>query len=125
MQLKQGINDMNDAAASPLPGTRAANPLLDFSDLPRFGDFTPDAITPAVEVLLADARAAIALCLIYSGLMSTCSLNDACAMLALCARLVRHVRVTPGRRARLPRRVFDVGSMVARCSRGALSMRAR
>ena len=51
---------MNDAAASPLPGTRAANPLLDFSDLPRFGDFTPDAITPAVEVLLADARAAIA-----------------------------------------------------------------
>ena len=51
---------MNDTAARPLPETRAANPLLDFSDLPRFDDFTPEAITPAVQALLDEARAAIA-----------------------------------------------------------------
>ncbi|AXE34691.1 M3 family metallopeptidase [Chromobacterium phragmitis] len=35
------------------------NPLLDFSDLPRFDAIQPEHITPALDVLLADARAAI------------------------------------------------------------------
>ncbi len=36
------------------------NPLLDFSDLPRFADFKPTDIDPALDTLLADARAALA-----------------------------------------------------------------
>jgi oligopeptidase A len=32
------------------------NPLLDFSDLPRFADFKPELVTPAVDELLAHAR---------------------------------------------------------------------
>jgi oligopeptidase A len=36
------------------------NPLLDFSGLPRFADFTPALVTPAVEGLLAENRALIA-----------------------------------------------------------------
>ena len=36
-----------------------ANPLLDFSDLPRFGDIKPEHVTPALDVLLADAKAAV------------------------------------------------------------------
>ncbi|MEW9580066.1 M3 family metallopeptidase [Paraburkholderia sp. DGU8] len=35
------------------------NPLLDFSDLPRFGDIRPEHVTPALDVLLADAAAAV------------------------------------------------------------------
>ncbi|GHD74981.1 M3 family metallopeptidase [Vogesella fluminis] len=35
------------------------NPLLDFSDLPRFAAIKPEHITPALDVLLANARAAI------------------------------------------------------------------
>ncbi|MFM0337565.1 M3 family metallopeptidase [Paraburkholderia fungorum] len=35
------------------------NPLLDFSDLPRFGEIRPEHITPALDVLLADASAAV------------------------------------------------------------------
>ncbi|MGH8781100.1 M3 family metallopeptidase [Paraburkholderia sp.] len=35
------------------------NPLLDFSDLPRFGDIRPEHVTPALDVLLADASAAV------------------------------------------------------------------
>ncbi|POZ60771.1 M3 family metallopeptidase [Chromobacterium alticapitis] len=35
------------------------NPLLDFSDLPRFDAIQPEHITPALDALLADARAAI------------------------------------------------------------------
>ncbi|MGQ0525630.1 MAG: M3 family metallopeptidase [Betaproteobacteria bacterium] len=35
------------------------NPLLDFSGLPRFDDFKPEYITPAVEQLLAENRALI------------------------------------------------------------------
>ncbi|MEI7446378.1 MAG: M3 family metallopeptidase [Burkholderiales bacterium] len=38
----------------------AANPLLDFSGLPRFGAFAPAQVTPALDALLADARAALA-----------------------------------------------------------------
>ncbi|HEU4353787.1 MAG TPA: M3 family metallopeptidase [Burkholderiales bacterium] len=33
------------------------NPLLDFSGLPRFADLKPEQVTPAVDQLLADARA--------------------------------------------------------------------
>ena len=33
------------------------NPLLDFSGLPRFADFTPDQVAPAMEQLLAEGRA--------------------------------------------------------------------
>ncbi|KMZ11089.1 Oligopeptidase A, partial [Candidatus Burkholderia humilis] len=39
--------------------TNAANPLLDFSDLPRFGDIKPEHVTPALDVLLADSKAAV------------------------------------------------------------------
>jgi len=35
------------------------NPLLDFSGLPRFADFTPAFVTPAVEGLLTENRALI------------------------------------------------------------------
>jgi oligopeptidase A len=37
-----------------------ANPLLDFSGLPRFDLIFPDHITPAVDTLLADVRATVA-----------------------------------------------------------------
>ncbi len=35
------------------------NPLLDFSGLPRFADFKPDWVEPAIDTLLAEARAAL------------------------------------------------------------------
>ncbi|WP_321841681.1 M3 family metallopeptidase [Paraburkholderia bannensis] len=35
------------------------NPLLDFSALPRFGEIRPEHVTPALDVLLADASAAV------------------------------------------------------------------
>jgi oligopeptidase A len=35
------------------------NPLLDFSDLPRFADFKPQYVTPAIEQLLAENRVLI------------------------------------------------------------------
>jgi len=34
----------------------AANPLLDFSHLPRFDQIMPEHVTPAIDRLLADAR---------------------------------------------------------------------
>lgn len=37
-----------------------ANPLLDFSGLPRFDEIRPEHISPALDVLLADAEAAVA-----------------------------------------------------------------
>ncbi|HEV3241188.1 MAG TPA: M3 family metallopeptidase [Casimicrobiaceae bacterium] len=37
----------------------ASNPLLDFSGLPRFGEIAPEHVGPAVDALLADARARI------------------------------------------------------------------
>ncbi|OWY37689.1 oligopeptidase A [Xenophilus sp. AP218F] len=36
------------------------NPLLDFSGLPRFAEIRPEHITPAIDQLLAEARAAVA-----------------------------------------------------------------
>ena len=36
------------------------NPLLDFSGLPRFADIKPELVTPAIEALLAECRAAVA-----------------------------------------------------------------
>ena len=35
------------------------NPLLDFSDLPRFGEIKPEHVTPALDELLAAAKAAV------------------------------------------------------------------
>ena len=35
------------------------NPLLDFSGLPRFGDFKPEHVSPAIETLLAENRALV------------------------------------------------------------------
>src|SRR5574340_1109104 len=35
------------------------NPLLDFSGLPRFAEFKPDYVTPAVDRLLSECRAAV------------------------------------------------------------------
>jgi len=39
--------------------TTAENPLLDFSGLPRFADFKPAFVTPAVDQLLAENRALV------------------------------------------------------------------
>jgi oligopeptidase A len=39
--------------------TTAQNPLLDFSDLPRFDVIQPEHVKPAIESLLADGRALI------------------------------------------------------------------
>ena len=39
--------------------THAQNPLLDFSDLPRFDLIQPEHVKPAIESLLADGRALI------------------------------------------------------------------
>jgi oligopeptidase A len=39
--------------------TENANPLLDFSGLPRFAEITPAHVAPAVDQLLAEARAAM------------------------------------------------------------------
>ncbi|MBL8311895.1 MAG: M3 family metallopeptidase [Burkholderiales bacterium] len=36
------------------------NPLLDFSALPRFADIKPEHVAPAIDQLIADARAAVA-----------------------------------------------------------------
>ena len=38
----------------------AGNPLLDFTDLPRFDQIQPGDVTPAVDALLADARDSVA-----------------------------------------------------------------
>ena len=38
---------------------KGINPLLDFSGLPRFAEFKPEYVTPAIDQLLADARAAV------------------------------------------------------------------
>jgi oligopeptidase A len=35
------------------------NPLLDFNDLPLFDRIRPEHVAPAVDVLLADAEAAL------------------------------------------------------------------
>src|SRR5260370_35666127 len=35
------------------------NPLLDFSDLPRFGEIRPAHVSPALDVLLDVAQAAV------------------------------------------------------------------
>jgi oligopeptidase A len=55
---------MSDARTRPTdmtdtPRTAAANPLLDFSDLPRFAAFEPALVTPALDVALAEARTAV------------------------------------------------------------------
>src|SRR5262245_58468455 len=36
------------------------NPLLDFSGLPRFAELRPEHVSPAIDQLLAEGRAAIA-----------------------------------------------------------------
>ena len=40
--------------------SNSPNPLLDFSDLPRFDAFDPALVSPALDVLLADAHDALA-----------------------------------------------------------------
>ena len=52
----------NTPESSSPSGTRAGadNPLLDFSGLPRFPEIQPAHITPALDVLLAQAEAAVA-----------------------------------------------------------------
>ena len=52
----------NTPESSSPSGTPASadNPLLDFSGLPRFPDIQPAHITPALDVLLAQAEAAVA-----------------------------------------------------------------
>jgi oligopeptidase A len=42
-----------------MPHTAANNPLLDFSDLPRFASIRPEHVTPALDVLLDAANDAI------------------------------------------------------------------
>ncbi|MDH4324711.1 MAG: oligopeptidase A, partial [Betaproteobacteria bacterium] len=36
------------------------NPLLEFSGLPRYADIRPGHVAPAIDLLLAEARAAVA-----------------------------------------------------------------
>ena len=36
-----------------------ANPLLDFSGLPRFAELKPEHVSPAVELLLAESRSTV------------------------------------------------------------------
>jgi oligopeptidase A len=43
-------------------GPYPMNPLLDFSGLPRFSDFKPEFVTPAVDRLLEENRALVAGC---------------------------------------------------------------
>jgi oligopeptidase A len=45
--------------SKPVTAADPANPLLDFSDLPRFADIKPEHVTPALDVLLAEAQAAV------------------------------------------------------------------
>jgi oligopeptidase A len=42
------------------PEVKGQNPLLDFSGLPRFAEIKPEHVTPAVDQLLADGRATVA-----------------------------------------------------------------
>lgn len=39
--------------------TNQTNPLLDFNDLPRFDDITPDHVSPAIDTLLVECRAVV------------------------------------------------------------------
>jgi oligopeptidase A len=57
--MKDERPNMQSPAAD-APTARTDNPLLDFSGLPRFADFSPELIGPAVDVLLAEARATLA-----------------------------------------------------------------
>ncbi|KMQ79336.1 Oligopeptidase A [Candidatus Burkholderia pumila] len=50
---------MSDTTTANMSATSATNPLLDFSGLPRFGEIKPEHVTPALDVLLADAKAAV------------------------------------------------------------------
>jgi len=52
--MSQAPNQANDAVI------RQSNPLLDFSDLPQFAAIRPEHVTPALDLLLADASAAVA-----------------------------------------------------------------
>ena len=47
------------AAAATIAAAAATNPLLDQRDLPRFSDFAPDQVAPAVRELIDGARAAL------------------------------------------------------------------
>ena len=52
---------MQTLNSTPNPATNpTANPLLDFSDLPRFADVLPEQVGPAVTQLIEQARAAVA-----------------------------------------------------------------
>ncbi|WP_302172166.1 M3 family metallopeptidase [uncultured Hydrogenophaga sp.] len=51
---------MNDRTTLPADSsTRPSNPLLDFADLPLFDAIRPEHVAPAMEVLLAEAGAAL------------------------------------------------------------------
>jgi oligopeptidase A len=50
--------DIDAPDGNPVAGQ--GNPLLDFSGLPRFADFDPALVTPAIDALLEQARAAVA-----------------------------------------------------------------
>ncbi len=51
---------MSDTLSTAATAAPVANPLLNFSDLPRFAEIHPEHVTPALDVLLADAAAAVA-----------------------------------------------------------------
>jgi oligopeptidase A len=50
------MSDTQSTAATAAP---VGNPLLNFSDLPRFAEIRPEHVTAALDVLLADAAAAV------------------------------------------------------------------
>lgn len=49
----------SDSSRSTDKRVQDGNPLLDFSGLPRFGEIRPEHITPALDILLDQAQAAI------------------------------------------------------------------
>ncbi|MFT4104085.1 MAG: M3 family metallopeptidase, partial [Burkholderiaceae bacterium] len=51
---------LSSSPSSSTPHPVADNPLLDFSGLPRFADFDPAQVGPALDALLAEGEAAVA-----------------------------------------------------------------
>ncbi|MGN6650979.1 M3 family metallopeptidase [Trinickia sp.] len=52
-------SNTSDSSLSADKRNRDENPLLDFSGLPRFGQIRPEHITPALDILLAEAQDAV------------------------------------------------------------------
>ncbi len=60
MSLSPSSPHTSPSSASPAAAHAAGNPLLDFSGLPRFADFDPAQVGPALDALLAENEAVVA-----------------------------------------------------------------